>query len=260
QLNRGAVLITERNEREQLAELNLRAGQRARASAAYASALAYFTSGAELLSDDCWQRRHDLLFALALNRAECEFLTGQLLAAETRLAALSKRATTTLERAQVTCWQMDAYLILDQSENAIAVGLAFLRHVGIEWSPHPDDATVRREYERIWSLLGDRSIDELIDLPPMGNPIALATVEVLTKLFGPALFTDGNLNCLTICKAISLSLEQGNADASCVAYAQFPWFAGRLFGDYQPGFEFGRLGCKLVERRGLVRFEARTHL
>ncbi|MGF6660703.1 PAS domain S-box-containing protein [Paraburkholderia atlantica] len=260
QLNRGAALITERDEREQLAELNLHAGQRARASTAYISALAYFTSGAGLFSDDCWQRRHDLLFALELNRAECEFLTGQLLAAETRLAALSRRATTTLERAQVTCWQMDAYLILDQSENAIAVGLAFLRHVGIDWSPHPDDATVRREYERIWSLLGDRSIDELIDLPPMGNPIALATVEVLTKLFGPALFTDGNLNCLTICKAISLSLEQGNADASCVAYAQFPWFAGRLFGDYQPGFEFGRLGCKLVERRGLVRFEARTHL
>ncbi|NUY29113.1 AAA family ATPase [Paraburkholderia sp. JPY303] len=260
QLNRGAALIIEPDEREQLAELNLLAGQRAKASMAHTSALAYFTTGAGLLSDDCWQRRHQLTFALEQNRAECEFLTGKLLAAETRLGTLSKRAATTLERAQVTCWQMDVYLILDQSENAIAVGLAFLRHVGIEWSPHPDDATVRREYERIWLLLGDRSIDELIDLPPMGNPIALATVEVLTKLFGPALFTDGNLNCLTICKAISLSLEQGNADASCVAYAQFPWFAGRLFGDYQPGFEFGRLGCKLVERRGLVRFEARTHL
>ncbi|MEM5300308.1 protein kinase, partial [Burkholderia sp. JPY481] len=121
QLNRGAALITERDEREQLAALNLLAGQRARASTAHASALAYLTAGAGLLNDDCWQRRHQLIFALELNRAECEFLTGQLLAAETRLAALSKRATTTLERAQVTFWQMDVYLMLDQSENAIAV-------------------------------------------------------------------------------------------------------------------------------------------
>ncbi|MEM5299700.1 AAA family ATPase [Burkholderia sp. JPY481] len=260
QLNRGAVLIIERDEREQLAELNLLAGQRAKASTAYTSALAYFVTGAELLSDDYWQRRHDLLFALELNRAECEFLTGQLPVAEARLAALSKRSTTTLDRAQVACRQMDVHLVLDQRDHAIAIGLAFLRHVGIDWTPDPDEVTVRREYERIWSLLGDRTIGELIDLPPMANPIALATVEVLTKLFAPVLFTNGDLTCLTICKAVSLSLEQGNCDASCLAYVRFPSFAGRLFGDYQAGLLFGQLGCKLVERRSLVRYQASTYL
>jgi predicted ATPase len=39
QLNRGAALITSRDEREQLAELNLIAGRRAKATTAYASAL-----------------------------------------------------------------------------------------------------------------------------------------------------------------------------------------------------------------------------
>src|SRR5262249_46684267 len=53
QLNRGAVLITSRDEREQLAELNLIAGKRARASSAYASALNYLSAGAPLLTDDC---------------------------------------------------------------------------------------------------------------------------------------------------------------------------------------------------------------
>src|SRR4029077_12359435 len=46
QLNRGATLIAAREEREQLAELNLLAGQRAKASAAYASALTYLSAGA----------------------------------------------------------------------------------------------------------------------------------------------------------------------------------------------------------------------
>ena len=62
QLNRGVALITEPDEREQLAELNLIAGQRAKASAAYASALAYLTAGAALLAEDCWERRHELAF------------------------------------------------------------------------------------------------------------------------------------------------------------------------------------------------------
>ena len=47
QLNRGVALITSRDEREQLAELNLIAGKRAKASTAYASALTYLTTGVD---------------------------------------------------------------------------------------------------------------------------------------------------------------------------------------------------------------------
>ena len=42
QLNRGAALITSREERDRIAELNLIAGKRAKVSTAYASALKYF--------------------------------------------------------------------------------------------------------------------------------------------------------------------------------------------------------------------------
>jgi predicted ATPase len=51
QLNRGATLITAREEREQLAEFNLIAGRRAKASTAYAPALTYLTAGATLLPE-----------------------------------------------------------------------------------------------------------------------------------------------------------------------------------------------------------------
>jgi len=260
QLNRGVTLISEPGEREQLAAFNLLAGQRAKASTAYASALNYLSTGAQLLNDDDWARRHDLLFALELNRAECEFLTGQLSVADQRLTALARRATTTLERGQVACLQMDVYLLLDRSDGAVAVCLEYLRHVGIDWSAHPTDDEVRREYDHIGALLGDRAIETLIDLPLMDDAATLMTVNALSKLFPPALQTDANLACLLICKAVSLSLERGNCDASCVLYANFFRVAGARFGDYQLGFRFGQLGCELVDRRGLVRFEASTFL
>ncbi|MET1068519.1 MAG: AAA family ATPase [Pseudomonas prosekii] len=260
QLNRGASLLTERGEREQLAEYNLVAGQRAKASTAYASALNYLTIGAQLLDDGCWAHRHALFFELELSRAECEFLTGQLSAADKRLSMLSTRATTTVERANVACLQMDVYLLLDRSDGAVAVCLAYLHHVGIEWSAHPSDDEVRQEYDHIWALLNGRTIEELIDLPLMEDAASLMTVNTLSKLFPPALQTDANLACLLICKAVSLSLERGNCDASCVHYANIFRVAGRRFGDYQAGFRFGQLGCELLERRGLKRFEASTYL
>ena len=176
------------------------------------------------------------------------------------MAALSNRATTTVEQATVACLHMDVCTTLDQSDRAVAVCLDYLRHLGIEWSPHPTDEEVRREYERIWSQLGSRTIEELIDLPLMNDPASLATLDVLTKLVPPASHTDANLACLAICKAVSLSLERGNCDASCVAYVMLAMVAGPHFGDYQAGFRFGQLGYDLVERRGLKRFEAGTYL
>ncbi len=260
QMNRGAALITSRAEREQLAELNLIAGRRAKASTAYASALTYLDLGATLLAAEGWQRRRQLIFDLELNRAECEFLTGRLSLAEERLAALSNRATTTVEQAIVACLHMDVCTTLDQSGRAVAVCLDYLRRVGIEWSAHPTEEEVRLEYQRIWSLLGSRPIEDLIDLPLMDDPASLATVDVLSKLVPPASHTDANLACLASCKAASLSLERGNCDASCVAYVLLARVAGPLFGDYEAGFRFGQLGYELVERRGLKRFEAGTYL
>ena len=260
QLNRGATLITVREEREQLAELNLIAGKRAKASTAYASALTYLIAGASLLAEDCWERRRELSFELELHRAECEFLTGALMEAEQRLATLSTRATTAVDRATVACLRADLYTTLDRSSRAIAVGLDYLRHLGIDWSPHPTDEEARREYDRVWSQLGSRMIEDLIELPLMSDPASLATLDVLTKLGPPALHTDANLFSLIICRAVNLSLRGGNCDGSCFAYVRLGMVAGPRFGDYQAGFRFGRLGYDLVEQHGLQRFQARTYM
>jgi PAS domain S-box-containing protein len=260
QLNRGSHLITSIEELERVAELNFIAGRRAKTSTAYASALNYLLTGAALLPGDSWERQHDLIFELELHRAECEFLTGALAEAEQRLAVLSARAATTIERARVTCLQVDLYTTLDQGSRAIAVGLDYLRHLGIDWSPHPTEDEARREYERIWSQLGSRTIESLIDLPLMSNAASLATLDVLTKLGPPAHYTDAKLRSMVICRAVNLSLEGGNCDGSCYAYAVLARLAGPEFGDYETGLRFGRLGYELVEQRGLKRFQARTYL
>ena len=259
QLNRGAALITSRDEREQLAELNLLAGQRAKATTAYGSALTYLTVGAGLLPEGSWERRHELRFALELHRAECEFLTGTLAVAEQRLNVLSTRAASTVERATVVSVSVDLYTTVGQNARAIAVGLDCLRNLGIHWSPHPTEEEARREYDRIWSQLGNRPIEELVDLPMMTDRASLATLDVLTKVFAAAMYTEANLACLVICRAVNLSLERGNCDGSTFAYVMLGAVAGARFGDYRIGFRLGQLGYELVEQRQLKGSQARVY-
>jgi PAS domain S-box-containing protein len=261
QLNRGVALIASQDEREQLAQLNLSAGKRAKASTAYASALTYLVTGATQLPEGSWERRHELTFELELLRAECEFVTGAMAAADERLKGLSTRAANTVERAAVACLHIDLYLTLGQSSRAIAITLDYLRSLGIEWSPHPTDEEVRREYDRIWLKLGSGSIEDLLELPLMTDPASLATIGVLTKV-APAALTlmEANFHALAICWAANLSLERGNSDGSCDIYVRLGFIAGDRFGDYKAGSRFGKVGCELVERRGLKRFQARTDM
>jgi predicted ATPase len=258
--NRGSALIASKDEREELAGLNLIAGKRAKASTAYAAALTYFTECADLLADDCWERQYELAFALEINRAECEFLTGEPAAAEQRLAALSEHAAGLVDQAAVACLRADVYTALGQMGRAIAVGLDYLHHVGIEWPEHPTEEEARREYERIWSHPGSHTVEDLIRLPLMSDPASRATIDVLTRLVPPTRFTDANLFCLSVCRAVNLSLEYGNCDASCYAYVTLGLIAGPLFGDYKAGFRFGQGAYELVEQRGLKRFQHQVYM
>jgi len=259
QFNRGAPRIASQDERERVAELNLIAGKRAKMSSAYASALTYLTAGAALLREDAWDRRQELAFALELHRADCELWTGALPSVEERLAALAARAVDTVQRAAVASRRVDLYTMLGASDRSVAVGLECLRHVGIDWAAHPTELEARREYERIWSQLGSRGIEDLIDLPLMQDPESLATLDVLTALGPPTLYTDGNLYALTSCRAVNLSLERGNSDAAPAHYASVGLMAGDRFGDYDAGYRLAKMACDLTERRGLKRFGGKTY-
>ncbi len=258
QLNRGDLSNISDSEREQIAELNLMAGRRAKTSTAYASALRYLTAGAALLADECWDQRHDLLFELELHRAECEFLTGAVTDGARRLETLSSRTAGTVEASAVACLRVDLYMTLDQIDRAIAVSLDYLRKHGIEWSPHLSKEEVRREYDRIFCQLKGYAIEDVINLPLIDDPVAIATLNVLSKLV-PMMFAEPDLLSLAICRAVAFGLEHGHGDGSCVAYVLLGMIARAHFGDYEAGYQFAQLGYELVEQRGLTRLQAPTY-
>ena len=209
--------------------------------------------------NDAWERRHDLAFALELHRADCELWTGALPSAEKCLAALATRAVNTIERAAVASRRVDLYTMLGASERAVEVGLEYLQHVNIDWTAHPSELEARREYEQIWSYLGSRQIEGLIDLPLMEDQESLATLDVLTTLAPPALYTDENLWALASCRVVNLSLERGNSDAAAAHYAAVGLISAYRFGDYDAGYRLGKTACDLIERRDLTRFGAKVY-
>src|SRR5260370_42714944 len=146
-----------------------------------------------VLDESDREGQYDLTFSLWLERAECEYLTGQLASAEARLSLLSPRARTIVDSAAVTCLRINLYTNLDHSDRAVEVGLEYLRRFSGRWSPHPTEEDVRREYDRLWQRPGSRSIQGALRVPLMDDPGPPATIDVLTVLTTPGPFPDLNL-------------------------------------------------------------------
>ncbi len=259
QLNRGAHLITSVGERERIAELNLIAGRRAKISTAYAAAIKYLLAGRRSLTEETWSRNHGLVFSIEALLAECELLTADMSAAEDRLSNLAERARNAHDIALIARLRVTLYVILG-SHRGTDVFIEYQRRLGEEWSPHPTDEDVKREYDQVISLMESRKIEELVDLPLITNPDVLDVMDVFAEVVMVASFTDANFYALVLCRMVGLSLEHGNSDASCFAYVSLGTVAGSRFGNYKVGFQLGKLGYDLVEKHGLHRYQARVYL
>ncbi|MET0287057.1 MAG: AAA family ATPase [Polyangiales bacterium] len=257
QLNRSAHTLDDREERRALAELNLIAARRARSATAYSSALNYLASCHALLEPSCWLDNYELVFAAGFHRAECEFLTGDVSAAELHLAELTERARNQTDLARITCLRMSVQTAIDDYPRAIEIGLGYLRTVGIDWSAHPTQEEVGAELTRIHVLRGERSVEALLELPPMTDASWLATCDVLIDMAAPALFTDSNLYALCVGRQVNVALEHGNSEGAPLGYALAGLVFGPQLGDYATAAQLARLAFALLER-GYTRYEARV--
>jgi len=259
QFNRGAARLVGRDERAQVATINLRAGRKAKASVAYASASAYFSAGMALLDDRDWGSQYELTFSLWLERAECEFLTGNFELAEQFIVELLQRGTSKVDRAAAYHFKVVLHIVKSENQQAVATGLTCLRLFGIEIPAHPTWEQVQAEYETLWRNLDPRAIEDLIDLPLMTDPELKAAMRPLLVLANAASFTDFHLFCLLLCRMVNLSMQHGTSAVSANAFGFLGATLGPVFHRYHEGYRFAKLGCDLIEKHGFVARRAKAY-
>jgi PAS domain S-box-containing protein len=259
QLNRGAGRLADRNEKAEVATFNLRTGRKAKASAAYASARAYFAAGMALLDEQAWSDQQELTFRLWLERAECELLSGDFEKAEQLIAELLQRGASDVEFADASCLKINLHVLTGEHPLAIDSALGCLRRFGINLPAHPTIEQVQAEHETVWQTLNGRPIESLIDLPLMTDPKIQAAMQVLSVLAGPATFTDFQLFCLLACRMVNVSIQHGMSGASAYAYACLGSVLGANFHRYREGYCLARLACDLVEKHAFTAYDTKVY-
>src|SRR5712675_1889813 len=259
QFSRGSARLVDREEKAQVAAIDLRAGRKAKASAAYASACAYLAAGTALLDERDWSSQYELMFSLWLERAKCEFLTGNFEKAEELILELLQRAASKVDQAAVYQVKVLLHTVKSESAQAVATALTCLRLFGTDIRAHPTWEQVQAEYETVWQNLNGRHIEGLIDLPLMTDPELQAAMQVLSVLQDPANRTDFHLFCLLVCRMVNVSTQHGLCGASAHGCAYLGTILGPVFHRYSEGYRFGKLACDLVDKHGFIAHRAKVH-
>src|SRR5260370_13129485 len=110
------------------------------------------------------------MFSLRLERAECEFLTGNFDTAEQLIVELLQRGASNVNLAAVYRLKIQFHVTKSENQQAVASALTCLRLFGIDLPAHPPLEQVQAEYEAFWNTLNGRPIEGVIDLPLMTDP------------------------------------------------------------------------------------------
>ncbi len=264
QLNKGSELIIEQSEKNELAQLNLQAGQKAKISTAYEPALKYLETGIKLLDQNSWKNQYKLTLNLYEETVETLYLTTNFERAEELSAIVLKQANEVLDRVKVYQINVILYYTKLQHKKSIDIAIEALKELGIDISHNSKgiEESIKQEQESIQLFLKERNIKDLDSLPRMTDPYKLAALSILQQIMGATIVTDFFLHVQVVLIQLNLCFHYGNSPQAVCPYSFYASFLCKgmnfinLIRDINLGYEFGHLSIKLLEKFEVFNLEA----
>ncbi|RKZ53763.1 MAG: serine/threonine-protein kinase PknK [Candidatus Parabeggiatoa sp. nov. 3] len=243
-LNLGYERVKDEAEIREIAQLNLIAGQKAKAATAYEAALKYFTVGCQRLLENSWEMEYDLTFTLHKEKLEAQYLNTHYEQAERLAPVVLEQAKAVLDKSQVYEIQMQFLIAENQMQAAITMGLQVLELLDISLLDSPPQ-----------NLL----IDELTDLPEMNDPYKLAGLRILMLLFSPALIANPPLLPKTAFTMLNICRQSGNSPLAAFAYGYYGLLLCGDRSDIESGYQFGQLALTVFDKFDAKELECKVH-
>jgi predicted ATPase/signal transduction histidine kinase len=245
QLNAGLAAVSDAEERAAIGRLNLRAGERAFAAAAFEDAFVYLSKAVELVGSadrDADERR-----AAHLGLARCGYLCGHADASEEHFGRALEAAVTPLQRAEIYAAMAPFHTQQGRGARALSACLEGLRSIGVRVPAQPGSVRVlRRASQILWRVwrLGQRGLSRL---PPMSDPERRMAMQLLMNACLPGItLVRPTLVALLALEMMDITLRYGVTGESGFAYVVLAMFGARL-GLTKRAHAMGKLALDVVE-------------
>jgi diguanylate cyclase (GGDEF)-like protein len=251
QYNTGRQLVIQTQQQNELIEINLKAGKRAKNAADYATALHYFQIAFELQAPDCWRQTPERTAELYLLAAEMAFLSKDYIAMESWLDECLAHLTAPLEQVKIFKIKVQAHVAQNRLSEAVDAALYGLRLLGIKLPKSPNIFHVTGKLLQTKILLKKKSLADLRALPEMTDPAKLAAMELLGLAIPPAYWTSQELVSLIVFQMVHESVSHGYSPNAGYGYSWWGITECAMLGNIDAGYEFGEFAIELAQKHQL---------
>ncbi|WP_417534920.1 AAA family ATPase [Marinobacterium stanieri] len=247
-LNQAHSLLKTQAERTRLAELNLKAGLKARESAAFASAREYYDQGLNLLPEDAWNSCYRLTLSLHTAAADCANILGHKQRMLELIEAIDRHGQALLDRIQAYEIQIQSQVANNEFGSALDTALSTLQQLGVSIPADPSTTQLLRAVGKTQWLLRRTAPERIPELPAMSDPQLAAAMPLLASMFGAIKFSSSGLRPLVMARQVELTLKHGLTPSSAQAFAGYGGVLCGQFSMIEQGYQLGQLAMELDRR------------
>jgi PAS domain S-box-containing protein len=260
-LNAGLEMISQDDNNIELARLNLIAGYKAKALAAYDTALKYLNLGIYLLNVQTWQSNYQLTLALHETATEAAYLCADYQLMEQLALTVTTHAKTSLDTVNVYNTIIQASTVQNKPLQAIEIAKQALQKFGLIFPNQPTESDVQESLQVIVDLFKKKhqNIEDLANLPMMTNPNHLAIIQLLSSVTFAAYITAPTLAHLITLKQVELLVTFGNAPTAAFCYACYGMLLISIQQDIETADKFGKLALTLADKTDCPAIKSMTY-
>lgn len=239
-----------------LAELNLKAGLRAKNTAAWNQAAHFFLAGLKLLKEHDWYSSYKLAHNLHSGCAETALLASDFKLVDTLCETILCNAHSLIDKCVAWDIQIMARIAQGNSVGAVQLGLQALHNLGIKIKTDPPKIFL------VLSLLKMKLLLKKIsgvnaDSKIMTSSKHLAVARLLMRISTPAYASGSAVFISIVLQSVQMLIKYGYSSYTAFALTGLGGLFG-IMGDHSSAQKFGRLALSFVNREDTKPIAART--
>ncbi|KAI7883767.1 hypothetical protein K492DRAFT_229475 [Lichtheimia hyalospora FSU 10163] len=240
----------------------IQAGNMGQSTGAHSMAINYYNMAIRLCSgDEEWMTDYDTMLSLYTNAAALSWIVGKHDRTESLLNTVFTHAITAVDRIAAYHIQAKFYFGRQLYSKSRAALLQCLVELGDELSKMDvSDQGLEREYNQIEQLLEEKTMDDILDMPPCQDPLLIGSMGLMDELLA-ILYWNGDHREMYYWAAriLVLSLTKGSVSHSGAACMLVCSGFTTLYGKYDIVEKLGSLGIALTEKNGRNQDKGRAY-
>ena len=231
-----------------VAELNLKAAQKAKSSTSYKTALSYINHGLDLLPEEWDDDNYTLQLAMHSELTEIAYLNSQhdLMRSTANLVIENSRSIT--DTLEVRLILIQALSSLHESAKCVALGIKTLAVLGLKLPSDPNPFHIIKEFVQLRILIGRRKAKDFYDLPTLTDPTVICAQKIISNISNAAFLANQYLFLILGLRAINLAIKHGNCAESSYAYSVYAVVLCGVLENFDEGQEYAQISIRVAKK------------